>query len=119
MQKKIVSTNKKAYHDFLIFDKFTAGLVLTGTEIKSIRKGSINLKDSFANIKNGECFVSGMHISPYEHGNIYNKNPLRDRKLLLHKYVNYGLNLVLCISGHPSSLSLYVLFNTFSYYTYS
>ena len=66
--------------------KQNAGIVLTGTEIKSIRKGKVNLKDSFANIKNGECFVIGMHISPYEFGNIYNKDPLRDRKLLLNKF---------------------------------
>ena len=65
--------------------KQNVGIVLTGTEIKSIRKGKVNLKDSFANIKNGECFVIGMHISPYEFGNIYNKDPLRDRKLLLNK----------------------------------
>ena len=65
--------------------KKNVGIVLTGTEIKSIRKGKVNLKDSFAQIKNGECFVIGMHISPYEFGNIYNKDPLRDRKLLLNK----------------------------------
>ncbi len=66
--------------------KSNVGIVLTGTEIKSIRKGKVNLKDSFANIKNGECFAIGIHISPYEFGNIYNKDPLRDRKLLLNKY---------------------------------
>ena len=68
-----------------IVEKIEAGLVLTGTEIKSIRLGKVNLKDSFATIKNGECFVIGMHISPYEFGNIYNKDPLRDRKLLLNR----------------------------------
>ena len=70
----------------ILLKKQSAGIVLTGTEIKSIRKGKVNLKDSFANIKNGECFVIGMHVSPYEHGNIFNKNPLRDRKLLLNRY---------------------------------
>lgn len=85
MDKKVVSTNRKAFHDFLIFDKFIAGIVLTGTEIKSIRKGTINLKDSFAKIENNEIFLYGMHISPYEHGNRYNHKPDRIRKLLLNK----------------------------------
>ena len=85
MQKKIVSTNKKAYHDFLIFDKFTAGLVLTGTEIKSIRKGSINLKDSFVKIEDGEAFLHNAHISAYEQGNRFNHEEKRVRKLLLNK----------------------------------
>lgn len=84
--KKIIAKNPTAYHNYTIESTIEAGIALSGTEIKSIRRGKVNLKDSFANIKNGECFVSGMHISPYEHGNIYNKNPLRDRKLLLHKY---------------------------------
>ena len=70
----------------LIFDKFIAGLVLTGTEIKSIRNGRVNLKDSYAGIRNGELFIYNMHISPYEFGNIYNKDPLRDRKLLINKH---------------------------------
>ena len=85
MDKKVVSTNRKAFHDFLIFDKFVAGIVLTGTEIKSIRKGTINLKDSFAKIENNEIFLYGMHISPYEQGNRYNHQPDRIRKLLLNK----------------------------------
>ena len=85
MDKKVVSTNRKAFHDFLIFDKFIAGIVLTGTEIKSIRKGTINLKDSFAKIEDNEVFLYGMHISPYEQGNIYNHKPDRVRKLLLNK----------------------------------
>ena len=83
--KKIIAKNPIAYHNYNIENTIEAGIVLSGTEIKSIRAGKVNLKDSFANIKNGECFVYGMHISPYEHGNIYNKNPLRDRKLLLNK----------------------------------
>ncbi|MBR6127822.1 SsrA-binding protein SmpB [bacterium] len=85
MDKKVVSTNRKAFHDFLIFDKFIAGIVLTGTEIKSIRKGTINLKDSFAKIEENEMFLYGMHISPYEQGNRYNHKPDRVRKLLLNK----------------------------------
>ena len=85
MEKKVISTNRKAFHDFLIFDKFIAGIVLTGTEIKSIRKGMLNLKDSFAKIENNEMFLYGMHISPYEQGNRYNHKPDRVRKLLLNK----------------------------------
>jgi len=85
MDKKVISTNRKAFHDYLIFDKFTAGIVLTGTEIKSIRKGAINLKDSFAKIENSEIFLYNMHISPYEQGNRYNHEPDRVRKLLLNK----------------------------------
>lgn len=75
MDKKVISTNRKAFHDFLIFDKFIAGIVLTGTEIKSIRKGMLNLKDSFAKIEDGEAFLYGMHISPYEQGNRFNHKP--------------------------------------------
>ncbi len=85
MDKKVISTNRKAFHDFLIFDKFIAGMVLTGTEIKSIRKGTVNLKDSFAKIEDNEMFLYGMHISPYEHGNRFNHKPDRVRKLLLQK----------------------------------
>ena len=77
--------NRKVYHDYFIDEVYEAGIVLTGTEIKSIRNGKVNLKDSYANIKNGEVFIYGMHISPYEHGNIYNKDPLRTRKLLLNR----------------------------------
>lgn len=85
MDKKVISTNRKAFHDFLIFDKFIAGIVLTGTEIKSIRKGMLNLKDSFAKIEDNEMFLYGMHISLYEQGNRYNHKPDRVRKLLLNK----------------------------------
>lgn len=85
MDKKVVSTNRKAFHDYLIFDKFVAGIVLTGTEIKSIRKGMLNLKDSFAKIEDGEVFLYNMHISPYEQGNRFNHQPERVRKLLLKK----------------------------------
>lgn len=85
MNIKLISKNPTAYHNYLIEDKIETGIILAGTEIKSIRSGKVNLKDSYAYIKNGEVFLSGMHISPYEHGNIFNKDPLRDRKLLLHK----------------------------------
>lgn len=85
MDKKVISTNRKAFHDYLIFDKFIAGIVLTGTEIKSIRKGMLNLKDAFAKIEDNEMFLYGMHISPYEQGNRYNHKPDRVRKLLLQK----------------------------------
>lgn len=83
--KKVVSSNKKAYHDFTIFDKYTAGIVLMGTEIKSIRKGAVNLKDSFAKVEDGEVFLYKCHISPYEQGNQFNHEPERVRKLLLNK----------------------------------
>ena len=82
---KIIAKNPVAYHNYTINDTIEAGIVLTGTEIKSIRIGKVNLKDCYAGIKNGEVFIYCMHISPYEFGNIYNKDPLRDRKLLLHK----------------------------------
>jgi SsrA-binding protein len=85
MDKKVISTNRKAFHDFLIFDKFIAGIVLTGTEIKSIRAGQINLKDSFAKIEKGEVFLYNCHISKFEQGNRYNHEPERTRKLLLNK----------------------------------
>lgn len=85
MLKKIVATNPIAKHNYNIIDTLEAGIVLTGTEIKSIRNGKVNLKDSYAVIKNGEAYVYGMHISPYEQGNIFNKDPLRNRKLLLNK----------------------------------
>lgn len=85
MNKKVISSNRKAYHEFTIFDKFEAGIVLMGTEIKSIRKGMINLKDSFAKIEDGEIFLYKCHISPYEQGNRYNHEPERVRKLLLNK----------------------------------
>lgn len=85
MNTKLIAKNPVAYHNFNIESTYEAGIVLTGTEIKSIRAGKINLKDSYAGFKDGECFVYSMHISPYEHGNIFNKDPLRDRKLLLTK----------------------------------
>lgn len=85
MNTKLICKNPTAYHNYTIEEKIEAGIVLSGTEIKSIRQGKVNLKDTYAIIKNGEVFVLGMHISPYDHGNIFNKDPLRDRKLLLTK----------------------------------
>lgn len=85
MNTKLIAKNPTAYHNYVINDKLETGIVLSGTEIKSIRAGKVNLKDTYAMIKNGEVYIIGMHISPYEHGNIFNKDPLRDRKLLLHK----------------------------------
>ena len=82
---KIIAQNKKAYHDYFVDEKYEAGIALYGTEVKSIRNGSVNLKDSYCSIKNGELYVVGMHVSPYEHGNIFNRDPLRVRKLLMHK----------------------------------
>ena len=83
--EKIIAKNPVAYHNYTISDKLEAGIVLTGTEIKSIRTGKVNLKDTYINIKNGEAFIYGMHISPYEQGNIFNVDPLRTRKLLLNR----------------------------------
>lgn len=82
---KVIAQNKKARHDYFIEQTMETGIVLSGTEVKSIRQGKVNLKDSYAMIEGGEVLLSGMHISPYEQGNIFNKDPLRDRKLLLHK----------------------------------
>ncbi|MFO7983395.1 MAG: SsrA-binding protein SmpB [Desulfuromonadales bacterium] len=82
---KIIATNKKAYHDYFIDETFEAGLVLTGTEVKSLRDGKANLKESFCRIRRGEIFINNMHISPYEHGHRDNPEPTRMRKLLLHK----------------------------------
>lgn len=82
---KIIAENRKARHDYIVEESFETGIVLKGTEVKSMRSGRINLKDSYAQIENGELFIHGMHISPYEHGNIFNVDPLRPRKLLMHK----------------------------------
>lgn len=82
---KIIAQNKKAYHDYFVDEKYEAGIALFGTEVKSIRSGSVNLKDSYCSIKNGEILAHGIHISPYEKGNIFNRDPLRDKKLLMHK----------------------------------
>ncbi|MBQ3046191.1 MAG: SsrA-binding protein SmpB [Clostridia bacterium] len=82
---KVIAQNKKAYHDYFVLEKLEAGIELFGTEVKSIRQGKINLKDSWCFVKDGEMFVNGMHISPYEQGNIFNRDPLRTKRLLLHK----------------------------------
>ncbi len=84
-EKRDVATNRKAFHDYFVLDRYEAGIELAGTEVKSIRAGNINLKDSFCTVKNGEIFLRGMHISPYSHGNIFNKDPVRPRRLLMHK----------------------------------
>jgi len=82
---KVIAQNRQARHEFFIEDTYECGLVLFGTEVKSIREGRVNLKDSYCIVKDNELFVHGMHVSPYEKGNIYNKDPFRDRKLLLHR----------------------------------
>lgn len=82
---KIIAQNKKAYHDYFVEEKYEAGIALYGTEVKSLRKGAVNLKDSYCSFEKGEMFVVGMHISPYEQGNIFNREPLRDKKLLMHR----------------------------------
>ena len=83
---KLVANNKKAYHDYFIDDKYEAGIELFGTEVKSIRMGKCSIKESFVRVDNGEVIIYGMHINPYEKGNIFNKDPLRPKKLMLHKY---------------------------------
>ena len=82
---KQITRNKKAYHEYYILEKFEAGVELFGTEVKSIRQGTVNLKDTFCVVRNGELFAHGMHISPYEKGNIYNRDPMRPKRLLMHK----------------------------------
>lgn len=82
---KTIAQNKKAYHDYFILEKYEAGIELFGTEVKSLRMGQVNLKDSYCTFDKGELFISGMHISPYEKGNIFNRDPMRKRKLLMHK----------------------------------
>lgn len=84
-ESRMIARNKKAWHDYFVDESFEAGVELFGTEVKSLRVGAVNLKDSYCSFKNGEIFALGMHISPYEKGNIYNKDPLRPKKLLMHK----------------------------------
>jgi SsrA-binding protein len=84
-ENRTVAQNKKAYHDYFVEETYEAGIELFGTEVKSVRQGKINLKDSWCNIVKGEIFVNGMHISPYDHGNIFNRDPMRPKKLLMHK----------------------------------
>ena len=83
--RRSLAENRKARHDYFIEDTYECGLALVGTKVKSIRMGKVNIKDSYARVKNGEAFVIGMHVSPYEQGNIFNRDPFRERKLLLHK----------------------------------
>ena len=82
---KVIAQNKKAYHDYFVEERIECGIALVGTEVKSVRLGKVNLKESWAQIRKNEVWVEGMHISPYEQGNIYNRDPLRDKKLLLHR----------------------------------
>src|SRR5699024_1406099 len=98
---KLVSNNKKAYHDYFIEEKYEAGISLAGTEVKSLRMGKCSLKESFIRVENGELFIYGMHISPYEKGNIFNKDPLRVRKLLLHRH---EINRIARSEEHTSEL---------------
>lgn len=97
---KVLAQNRKARHDFFIEDTYEAGIVLTGTEVKSLRAGRLNLRDSYIQIKQGEAVLEGMHISPYEKGNIFNKDPLRARKLLLHKQEIRKLNAQVMQQGY-------------------
>ena len=90
--KKDIASNRKAFHDYFVLERFEAGIALAGTEVKSVRAGQVNMKDSFCTIKDGELWARGMHISPYEHGNIFNKDPVRPRKLLMHKREILKLN---------------------------
>ena len=99
MARKIIANNKKARHDYFIENTYEAGIVLTGTEIKSIRQGKVNLKESFAKVEKGEVFVYSMHISPYDHGNIYNVDPMRPRKLLLNRAEIRKIDAVLAQQG--------------------
>jgi SsrA-binding protein len=106
---KVVATNKKARHEYFIEDTIEAGIALTGTEVKSIRQGKINIKESYASIDNGEVYINGMHISPYDQGNIYNVDPLRKRKLLLHKKEIRKLNQGIMLQGYTLvPLSVYI-----------
>lgn len=89
---KEITANRKAFHEYFVLERYEAGIELAGTEVKSIRAGNVNLKDSFCTIKDGELFVRGMHVSPYSHGNIFNKDPDRARRLLMHKREIIKLN---------------------------
>ncbi|MBO5357653.1 MAG: SsrA-binding protein SmpB [Clostridia bacterium] len=105
---KVIAQNKKAYHDYFVIEKYEAGIELFGTEIKSLRNGQVNLKDSFCKVYDGELFAVGMHISPYEKGNIFNKDPLRAKKLLMHKKEILKMNSLVAKDGYSLiPLSLY------------
>lgn len=105
---KIIAQNKKAWHDYFVDEKYEAGIALFGTEVKSIRAGAVNLKDSYCSVKNGELYMLGVHISPYEKGNIFNREPRRERKLLMHKREIMKINGMLTQKGYTLvPLSLY------------
>lgn len=105
---KVIAQNKKAYHDYFVVERYEAGIELFGTEVKSVRAGQVNLKDSFCKVYNGELLALGIHISPYEHGNIYNKDPLRYKRLLMHKREILKLNSAINADGYSLiPLSLY------------
>ena len=105
---KIIAQNKKAWHEYFVEEKYEAGIALAGTEVKSVRAGTVNLKDSYCYIKNGEIFSTGIHISPYEKGNIFNRDPLRERKLLMHKKEILKLHALVGQQGYTLvPLSLY------------
>ena len=105
---KLIAQNRKARHDFFVEDTYEAGIALFGTEVKSLRQGTVNLKDSYCYIKNGEIFSTGIHISPYEKGNIFNRDPLRERKLLMHKKEILKLHALVGQQGYTLvPLSLY------------
>ncbi len=105
---KIIAQNKKAYHDYFVVERYEAGIELFGTEVKSVRAGQVNLKDSFCKVYNGELLALGIHISPYEHGNIYNKDPLRYKRLLMHKREILKLSSAINADGYSLiPLSLY------------
>ena len=105
---KIIAQNKKAWHDYFVDEKYEAGIALFGTEVKSIRAGAVNLKDSYCSVKDGELYMLGAHISPYEKGNIFNREPRRERKLLMHKREIMKINGMLTQKGYTLvPLSLY------------
>ena len=107
-EKKLIANNKKAYHDYFILEKYEAGLVLHGTEVKSLRMGKCSIKEAFIRVEDGEMYIYGMHISPYEQGNIFNKDPLRDRKLLLNKREIFRLSGLINQKGYTLvPISLY------------
>lgn len=106
---KIIAQNRKAFHDYFVEEKFEAGISLAGTEVKSVRMGNVNLKDAYCSAKNGELWVLNMHISPYEKGNLFNRDPLRERKLLLHKREILKLSLAAARDGYSIiPLSVYL-----------
>ena len=105
---RVIAQNKKAWHDYFVDEKYEAGIALFGTEVKSVRQGAVNLKDSYCYIEKGELFVVGMHISPYEKGNIFNREPLREKKLLMHKREILKLSGLITQKGYTLiPLSLY------------